>query len=245
MKPLAWHCALLLTIGLAVSVAQDTDWPKDERPASNTPQGGDPVGVRVTTMLEVFAMPRSMFLELLGGLKEPAKAQEAIETLRRRSQEPDATCRIQAQEAVTGVAGQEARSESIHELIYPTEYEADSGIPNDRKPPQIIAPTGKLLPTAFETRNVGSTLEVTPVLIHDGTLVAAKFSWEVVSFLGMRPYDGGVEQPKFSTQSIRSELVARPGETLFVGLVHPTQDDSLAPEADVVWAAFVRFIVTK
>lgn len=213
--------------------------------SSMKPKGGDPIGVRVTTFLEVFSLSRQQVADLLLAPAAPIDTGKVVEELRRRCREQEANCRIQHQEAVTGVAGQEGEAESINEMIYPTEYEADGGMPSERPPQRVIAPTGKVLPTSFETRNVGSTLRVTPVLIRDGSLVAAALSWEFVTLLGTVKYDGGVEQPKFATQRIRTELVAKPGEIQFVGLVHPQPQDPAVPDPDLVSAAFVRFVVTQ
>lgn len=81
--------------------------------------------------------------------------------------------------------GQKATTESIEEFIYPTEYEPaelpkeinviEGGVKAELDGREFaIGPT----PTAFETRNLGSTLEIEPD--HQGDLVEVKFAPELV-----------------------------------------------------------------
>ena len=69
--------------------------------------------------------------------------------------------------------GQKATTESLHEFIYPTEFESASGSKPDEKPkapPATSFPCNPATPTAFDTRNVGSNLEVEPTLSENGIL---------------------------------------------------------------------------
>lgn len=83
--------------------------------------------------------------------------------------------------------GQKATAESIEEYIYPTEYEP-AEIPNEvtvteggsREVNARDLATGPT-PTAFETRNLGATLEVEPHLGDDERIIDLRFSPEVVS----------------------------------------------------------------
>ena len=83
--------------------------------------------------------------------------------------------------------GQKASSESIEEYIYPTEYEP-AEIPNEiniegeggaQKVNTREFATGPT-PTAFETRNLGTTLEIEPNLEKDGRTVHLAFAPEIV-----------------------------------------------------------------
>ncbi|NWK55794.1 hypothetical protein HW115_09245 [Verrucomicrobiaceae bacterium N1E253] len=84
-------------------------------------------------------------------------------------------------------SGEKSTSESIREFIYPTEYEPPE-LPNkihlhtqDGKTeiPNKELATGPT-PTAFETRNLGSTLEVEPTLSENKQYVDLRFAPELV-----------------------------------------------------------------
>ena len=83
--------------------------------------------------------------------------------------------------------GQKATAESIEEYIYPTEYEP-AELPNEitvegedgaQKVNTRDFATGPT-PTAFETRNLGTTLEIEPTLQKDGRTVMLRFAPEIV-----------------------------------------------------------------
>ncbi|MFT6182103.1 MAG: hypothetical protein ACJA1W_004475 [Akkermansiaceae bacterium] len=71
---------------------------------------------------------------------------------------------------VTALPGQNATVESITEFIYPTEYEP-AELPNkvaDSNPPETTTWAGPPTPSAYDTKNLGSTFEVEAQI--DGSL---------------------------------------------------------------------------
>jgi general secretion pathway protein D len=72
--------------------------------------------------------------------------------------------------AVT-VSGQRAVVEAVRELRYPTEFDPGTELPR------------RFTPTAFETRNVGVTLEFEPIADPDGQVILNVVP-SVVTFLG-------------------------------------------------------------
>ncbi|MCP5537022.1 MAG: hypothetical protein H7A51_12445 [Akkermansiaceae bacterium] len=83
-------------------------------------------------------------------------------------------------------SGEKATAESVREFIYPTEYEP-AELPHtvkiengaeDKITKKDLA-TGPT-PTAFETRNLGSTLEVEPVIDTDNKVLDVRISPELV-----------------------------------------------------------------
>ena len=71
---------------------------------------------------------------------------------------------------VTARSGQKAMSESVHEFIYPIDYvapEVPCGNGDKATPP----PKAPLTPVAWETRNLGSTLEIEPTVGENGKVV--------------------------------------------------------------------------
>ncbi len=71
---------------------------------------------------------------------------------------------------VTARSGQKAMTESVHEFIYPIEYVAPQvpcGMGDKASPP----PKAPLTPVAWETRNLGSTLEIEPTVGENGKVI--------------------------------------------------------------------------
>lgn len=120
-------------------------------------------------------------------------------------------------------SGQRAKTEAIHEWIYPTEYD----------PPEISTQGGSGIagenvtpanPTAFETRNVGVTLEVDPVVGADRQVIDLNLAPEIVmadenSEHGSRLGDleSVVEMPRFLASKITTQVSVRPGDYSFLG----------------------------
>jgi hypothetical protein len=87
-------------------------------------------------------------------------------------------------------SGEKSVSESITEFIYPTEYEppftpttAKAENESENKVPKkyvAIPPT----PTAFETRNLGSTLEVEPTIGENNRYIDIRLAPEIVYHVG-------------------------------------------------------------
>ena len=123
-------------------------------------------------------------------------------------------------------SGQRAKIESIDEHIYPTEYDPPE-IPQtmvltgDAKRPMgvmaketVIGLTTAANPTAFETRNVGLTMEVEPTIGHqDGKSVTVQIAPELIRYVGETKYmdensphdeSKNISQPEF--QTMRSSL---------------------------------------
>ena len=129
---------------------------------------------------------------------------------------------------VTARSGQRAKVESIQEFIYPTEYD----------PPQILNPekekgskTVLTLPqaTAFETRNLGVTLEVDPVLGADDRTVDLNLAPEITYLTGFESWgkhtsEGGtveVRMPSIFTVKTTTQVTMIAGEYAFVSAMTP------------------------
>ncbi|MGK0188726.1 MAG: general secretion pathway protein D [Verrucomicrobiales bacterium] len=152
-------------------------------------------------------------------------------------------------------SGQRAKIEIIREFIYPTEFD----------PPEIPQEFGSIdtgggggfglaaggsqastnsfpvtptTPTAFETRNVGVTLEVDPVVGSDGFTIDLNIAPEVVEFEGFVNYGspittGGtdangnptqvvltenkIEQPIFASRKVSTAVTIWDGQTVAIG----------------------------
>lgn len=97
-------------------------------------------------------------------------------------------------------SGQRAKFEAIREFIYPTEYEPPE-LPNSVTPTITETPGGGTLsfnpitpamPTAFERRDVGVTLEVEPTVGPDKKYIELSLNPELVEFQGFVNYGGPI-----------------------------------------------------
>ncbi len=144
-------------------------------------------------------------------------------------------------------SGNRAKTESILESIYPSEFDP-AEIPNivgsvgsstgaesdgDGSVARTYMTSGN--PTAFECRNVGTTLEMDPVLAADNTLIDLSLAPEIVEKIGVDYYtrDGfehtsrGIEHmwmPVFYTMKDSTQLTVAPGKYHLLGL-HTPHDD--------------------
>lgn len=141
---------------------------------------------------------------------------------------------IMARPSVVTRSGQASNIAVIREFIYPTEYE----------PPEVpqtvegggITPVTPATPTAFETRDVGITLEVLPVADANKRFVDVTLNPSFVEFDGFVNYGspiraatdvigaGSVEitknailMPVFSAQKLATQLTVADGATIVIG----------------------------
>ena len=126
--------------------------------------------------------------------------------------------------------GQRGKIEAVRELKYPSNFEVDPK-------------TSRVIPTTFETRNVGVTIELESV-IGPGDILDINVEPSVVSFLGFIDYSnkspkakygqlqgkdgiqqaleapvksGGVWQPIFSSSKMTTSVSFRSGQTFLLG----------------------------
>lgn len=97
------------------------------------------------------------------------------------------TAKHQETQFVIARSGETATSEGILEYIYPTEYEP-AEIPNEINSNDDTTSAVEIAkaiatpptPTAFETRNLGSTLEIQPTIGANDTVIDLRFAPEIV-----------------------------------------------------------------
>jgi len=109
---------------------------------------------------------------------------------------------IMSQPSTIARSGERAKIEVIREMIYPTEYEppelptsvGQDPFNNNLLDPTLgspappISPTTPAHPTAFETRNVGVTLEVEPRVGPNKKMIEVSINPELVEFEGFVNY---------------------------------------------------------
>ena len=150
-------------------------------------------------------------------------------TLRQKLQELVATNDAQVLETqiLVSRSGQKATTESLHEFIYPTEYEppglpcGGSGTPEKGS---------SCLPTAFETRNLGSTLEIEPTIGESGTLIDLRLIPELVWHTGDTVWHEGkdlsgmpfkVSMPDIYTMRVNTAVTCISGQYMLVSTQSP------------------------
>lgn len=150
---------------------------------------------------------------------------------------------LEANLVVKGEAGKKSMVEGTDEIRYPTEWDPPH-LPNQVPKENAVEvlkhwPLVGFTPTAFETRNVGPSLEIEPVTPPaDGRSLELTVSAGHTRFVRWLRYDAGalpsgeqlaLEQPQFQSMKNTSTLRLQNGQRMLLG-VHKVPDDSGAME---------------
>lgn len=134
------------------------------------------------------------------------------------------------------LSGHKAISESIQEVLYPTEFEYRTppnggglvdAFANPSTDPKFWRDRQRFpnLPPAFQTRNVGATLSAEPV--YDGKVILLNIECKFVGFLGMEwgigsRQDGWPDyrwrQPRFTDSACLTSLALKAGGHALLGV---------------------------
>lgn len=142
----------------------------------------------IQVQVEYIELSHDLLTKLLF-LAEPKSADAT--PLRKQLQELVAKneAKVLETQIVVCKSNQKATTESLHEFIYPTEYIPPSGGKPDDKPkdpPLASFPYNPATPTAFDTRNVGSNLEVEPTLSEGDKIIDVRLVPEILWHTGDR-----------------------------------------------------------
>jgi beta-lactamase regulating signal transducer with metallopeptidase domain len=158
---------------------------------------------------------------------------------------------------VTTKSGQRAVVEIVREFRYPTKFQPDQKQPDG------------LLPTEFETRNVGITLEAEPTVEPDGSSVDLALMPQIVELMGyVRVRDGqpiplvvdttkkgldqilsaslprdAIVQPIFSTRKISTSVRLNSGNTIVLGGLKHAAEDQAAEEPRVLFVLITARVI--
>jgi general secretion pathway protein D len=148
--------------------------------------------------------------------------------------------------SITAKSGQKATIEVVREFIYPTEYEppelpeggGGGGLAGGGGGGVAAAIATPATPTAFETRNLGVSLEIEPTIGANDFVIDVRFVPEIVEFEGFINYgspilapgtdlfgnaitsvitENRIEMPVFSKRSVNTSLTIYDGYTVAVG----------------------------
>ena len=127
---------------------------------------------------------------------------------------------------VTTRSGVSASIEVVTEIIYPTEFTAESGTDNDIdidtpiSGDVTIASAFAIFPETFETREIGVILNVTPTVGADGFTIDLTMAPEVAELIGWIQYGTppfNIPQPIFASRNVTTSIVVWDGQTVVLG----------------------------
>ncbi len=187
--------------------------------ACATPLRAGPGLWQIRVEVPVVSMPTGVALQLIPALRDPRQVEATVKNLQAQIARGEAA--LVAWPVVRTSIGQRGESEAIEEIRYPTEFDPPQVPQNfSTASPAPHRPT-EWVPKAYETRNVGVTLEVTPTAIVDGTWIDLELNPLHTVFLGFnRLYASKaawgpaciIDQPEFLTLKTTVSLSARSGE---------------------------------
>jgi len=206
----------------------------------NPPDPAKDPARQIRVQVEFIDVSHEQLTELLFGPKVPANDGELRQQVAQLVKDGKAS--IVETMLCTARSGEKASTESIEEFIYPTEYEP-AQMPEDVKVkeetekakvgPRDFA-TGPT-PTAFETRNLGSTLEIEPTLSEDNKIIDLRFVPEIVYHVGNTIWaewkdqygSAPVQMPAMYTVRVKTRATLADGKTMLVAALSPKNKDGV------------------
>ena len=268
MKP---HSILIATLALATLHAQEP--PADPfRETKAGPAAAEKfVPANISICYETFSLPLATAAKLQRELSSDAELYTRLVAAVEKQ-----TARQESFTVLRAKSGQKATAESISEQIYPTEYQPPE-LPNavgvsivpppikDVDVPTQVPDTAKLkdapdlgsfdgvktpaTPTAFETRNVGVTVEIEPTLGMNGKIVDLRLVPDHVALVGRTTSGQGlstVEMPVFESQRITTAAALHINQPYLLGTINGPPNSKIDPDsANRVWFAFVTATLPK
>ena len=148
---------------------------------------------------------------------------------------------------VSGESEVRSKTESGEEYIYPTEYDPAEVPSSVTLKNGAEAPVTAVNPTAFETRLLGTRLEVEPVLRANGKIVDLNLASEIVRLKDVihwhhQQTDNRFQTklPVFHTQKITTQVKAVAGRYTFLGTTRPMTPTNPKITENPIILQFVR-----
>jgi hypothetical protein len=215
------------------------------------------LALNVRVEVQMVTMPLEKGLPLLPNLRHAGSIDGAFSQIQKMIEEGAATL-LGWPEVVTK-SGQRAVTEDIHEIRYATEFgkphpvKAPAADKKDGPAESVPVHRGAPVPSAFETRNAGSTLEVEPVLGSDGKTIDLNLVPQHVRLLDFavaasgrdsNGHDWKIEQPRFYTAKTTTSVTVAAGQRVllaeFRGLEGSDEISFFILKADVLPVAGTR-----
>jgi len=194
----------------------------------------------VRVQVEFVEVPHEVLTDLL--LEFPQPTSDSM-PLRRKLHEMAAKGEAKVIDTlmVTALSGEKATVESIDEFIYPTEYEPlklPTYVPEPQSDSDVLrSMESYTVPTSFETRNLGSTLEIAPEVDEGGKLVQLNYAPELVWHTGETVWckytdslgnDSKVQKPRIYKISVNSALDCISLQNTLVAVTSPKDEEGRA-----------------
>lgn len=231
---------LLLVFTLPALFAQGVPPPLKDKAAESVEGGGedpfdpDESALRmVHVQVEWIELPHETLTEFL--LYHPLKTAAATE-MRMELQKlvKAGTAKVLETQLLVARSGEKAAAESIAEFIFPTEYHETTTAKYEKEGGKLVEVMrdhqGGVIPTSFETRNIGSILEIEPTLGEANKIIdlrlAPDLSWQTGRTLWQEKKDEHgsiikVEMPEIYTIRATIALTLRDGIHGLAGAFSP------------------------
>jgi hypothetical protein len=174
------------------------------------------------------AVPQEKALALLPDLRDPTKIEAAFTQILSAIERKEVS--LLGYPVVHALDGERSVAETIVEKRYPTDFEPPATSQTGGLAPlPPVAPviSDLAVPTSFETRNLGVTVEVEAVVSANGEWIRLDIVPQRVALLGFDSYDAvkaasgkviKIDQPRFSSTRITSNLKLRNGQRCLVAV---------------------------
>jgi hypothetical protein len=210
----------------------DKDWQKAKM-IDDAPENWE-------VMWEVFSVPFADAAKLRREVKDAGKI---YELLVKRVEEKKAG--LEEFVVLKGSVWKTSEAGSYEEYIYSTESEPPE-LPNVVKkvpenPEVVDLLMTPAMPSAFDTRNVGRSLEIVieEKVSPDVIRVALKFDRvSLVELVSWGQKKSELKMPKFSSHGVKKEMLLKNGKTTLVGTMSPTRKGRDEKGDRRVWLAF-------
>lgn len=210
----------------------------------------------IRTQVEYIEVTQKDMVELLYGPRDAGDDSKLRDKLQEMMKKGKA--RMVETQMVVCRSGEKSATQSIQEYIYATEYEP-SDVPNEvnragKNTGQLVralstAPT----PTAFKTRNLGSTFEVVPTARNDGKTIDVELAPEIVYHvrndkLGEWSEGEGkrvdLQMPVIYTVRMNTGITLPTGKYVLAAALSPKDDEGF-PDFEKKILIFVKADVLK
>jgi hypothetical protein len=190
--------------------------------STDAPVKSDPQW-NVTVSVLMVAMPQEKMLPMIPDLRDPKKIDGAVDRLLAAVQNKEAI--LTGYPMVVTDDGERAVSESVIEQRYATEFDPPANAQNFGGGPAASGTSDSIfvhddvVPTAFETRNCGATLEAEPHVLNHGESIHLDLvpqRVELLNFTSRSKYK--VDQPIFFTSKVIQGLTVHNGQRVLIAV---------------------------
>jgi len=184
----------------------------------------------IRVQVEYIEMPHEKLTALL---EENGNPNDAALRLKVRELIAAKDAKILETFVATTRSGGKASAGSVDEFIYPTEYEPMDIVepPSRKSSPQ--ATKTPFCPTAFETRNLGSSLEIDSTIGENGKFIDLKLepnmTWHTGTLVWAEDKDAignvtKIEMPRIFSLKTSTSVTCATGKPVFVAALSPKSD---------------------